>query len=303
VKKSILLIIFCLIFLIRSKAAAFAQTNPDTLSQEAIKQRLYGLSAGFAIGYTSSLIMLHRAWYKYDERSSFHLFNDLNNWNQMDKAGHFWTAFHQSRIGIDALKWAGLPKKKAIIYGGLLGIVLQTPLEIFDGYSAEYGASISDAAANVAGSAFVVTQQLAWGKVRIMPKFSFHTTSYAPIRLEMFGNSLAEQMLKDYNGQSYWLSFDVSSFLTKESIYPKWLNFAVGYGSAEMIYGDPNQNRIHGYHAYRRFFISPDINLMNINVKSKFLKKTFYVLSAIRIPMPALEFNSKNQVIFHPVYF
>ncbi|MBA3901265.1 MAG: hypothetical protein H0X62_13835, partial [Bacteroidetes bacterium] len=61
-KKSIVLIIFCLIYLIPSKEAAFAQNNSDTLSQEVIKQRLYGLSAGFAIGYSTSLIMLHRAW-------------------------------------------------------------------------------------------------------------------------------------------------------------------------------------------------------------------------------------------------
>lgn len=265
--------------------------------------KLQGLSAGLAIGYTSSLVMLHKAWYKPGERSSFHFYNDLPDWNQIDKAGHFFTAFHYSRMGIDAFKWAGIPHKKAILYGGLLGIVFQTPIEIFDGLSPNYGASKGDALANVAGSLLAVGQELAWGGQRIMPKYSFHTTNFATQRPDFFGYSLANQMLKDYNGQSYWLSVDLSSFLPKEGKYPKWLNFAVGYGSEGMMYGNPGQNLYNGYNPYRRFFLSPDINLMNIKTKSKFLQKTFYVLSAFRIPMPAVEFNSRKQFIFHPVYF
>jgi hypothetical protein len=69
-----------------------------------------------------------------------------------------------------------------------------------------------------------------------------------------------------------------------------------------MISGNPDDNQLHGFSSYRRF-ISPEINLMNIPVKNKFLKKAFNVLSAFRIPMPALEFNSQNQFILHGLYF
>jgi hypothetical protein len=44
---------------------------------------------------------------------------------------------------------------------------------------------------------------------RITPKFSFHTTQYAQYRPNVLGSSLAEQILKDYNGQTYWLSVNL----------------------------------------------------------------------------------------------
>src|SRR5690606_26751805 len=125
----------------------------------------------------------------------------------------------------------GVPDKKAILYGGLTGIILQTPIEIFDGFQADYGASVGDAIANTVGSAAVVAQELAWREVRIMPKFSFQTTRYAAERPNVLGHTLAEQALKDYNGQTYWLSVNVGDFLKEESKYPKWLSIAVGYGA------------------------------------------------------------------------
>ncbi len=35
-------------------------------------------------------------------------------------------------------------------------------------------------------------------------------------------------MLKDYNGQTYWLSFNVASFLPTNSGFPYWLNMSLG---------------------------------------------------------------------------
>lgn len=298
-------ILFTILFLAISLACqpAYSQTTTDTLSATINKQRIIGLSTGFTVGYSSSLILLHQAWYSKDSRSTFHFHDDLSYWNQMDKAGHFWATFQQSRAGVDALRWAGLNEKKSIWIGGMLGLVIQTPIEVFDGFSTDYGASWSDIAANSIGSAALIAQELHWGEIRIMPKFSFRRTDYAPRRLEMFGASFAEQMLKDYNGQSYWLSVDISSFLPNESHYPKWLNLAAGYGAGEMIYGSPEHNHAQGYNAYRQFFISPDINLLNLPVKNKLLKKALYILSIYRIPMPALEYNTRNKLIFHPVYF
>lgn len=282
---------------------AAAQDTTDTLSNEQVKKRVTILASGFVVGYATSLYFLNKAWYSQDSWSSFHFHDDLLYWNQMDKAGHFYTAFHQSRAGVDALRWAGVSEKKAIWYGGMLGIVLQTPIEIFDGFSSEYGASMSDFAANTLGSAGLIAQELAWGEIRIMPKFSFHTTNYGPQRLEIFGSSLPEQILQDYNGQSYWLSVDVAAFLKSESRFPKWLNIAAGYGAGNMIYGNPNQNRLAGYKSYRQFYISPDIDLRYLPVRNKILKAAIYLVSMYRIPMPALEYNTRNQLIFHPIYY
>jgi uncharacterized protein YfiM (DUF2279 family) len=275
----------------------------DTTIAPVNKQRLLVLGTGFTVGYTTMLVSLNKAWYKDQERTSFHFFNDNDQWLQMDKAGHFWGAFHESRAGIDLLRWAGVPDKKAILYGGLAGIVLQTPIEVFDGYQADYGASMGDFVANTVGAAGVIAQELAWREVRIMPKFSFQTTRYAEERPAVLGSTLAEQALKDYNGQTYWLSVNVGSFLKEETRYPKWLSVAVGYGGEEMVYNDPGRNRALGFDAYRQYYLSPDLNLMHFKGRNKVLNTALYVLSIIKIPAPALEYNRKDGFQFHPLYF
>ncbi|WP_040573834.1 DUF2279 domain-containing protein [Pontibacter sp. BAB1700] len=276
---------------------------PDSTNAAPDKGRLLLLGSGFTVGYTAMLVSLNKAWYSDQERTGFHFFNDNRQWKQMDKAGHFWGAFHQSRAGIDLLRWAGVPDKKAIWYGGLTGIILQTPIEIFDGFQSDYGASVGDAIANTVGSAAVVAQELAWREVRIMPKFSFQTTRYAEERPNVLGSTLPEQVLKDYNGQTYWLSVNVGSFLKEESRYPKWLSIAVGYGAQGMVYNDPELNKVRGFNARRQFYLSPDLNLMYFKGRSKVLNTTLYVLSIIKIPAPALEYNRTDGLRFHPVYF
>ena len=267
------------------------------------RARQVGIGAAFATGYTGALVLLQQAWYKNVPRSRFHFFNDTREWKQMDKAGHFWSAFHQSRAGVDVLKWAGVSDRKAIWYGGMLGILLQTSIEIFDGYGEGYGASAGDVVANTAGSAAAVAQHLTWGTIRVTPKFSFRTTRYPPLRRQMLGGNYLEQLLKDYNGQTYWLSVDVSAFLPAQSRYPKWLNVAAGYGSEEMVYGDPVTNRQNGFDAYRQYYLTLDLNLMNIKTRSKFLKKVFYVASIFHLPAPALAYNRRQGLVFHTLYF
>ncbi len=290
---------FILLFAYPAKASAL----PDTADLPVNKKRLLVLGTGFTVGYTGLLIGLNNAWYQNEARTSFHFFNDNRQWKQMDKAGHFWGAFHESRAGIDVLRWAGVPEKKAVIFGGLLGLVLQTPIEIFDGFQASYGASWGDQLANATGSAAVIAQELAWREIRIMPKYSFHPTPYAAARPKVLGSSLAERALKDYNGQTYWFSVNLSSFLKEESSYPKWLNVAVGYGAEEIVYNHEPTNRSFGFDAYRQYYISPDLNLMHFKGRSKILNTALYVLSIIKIPAPALEYNRRKGFRLHPLYF
>lgn len=294
--KIILLLLQCLVFTAKAQNAA-----PDSV--ELNKTRLLVLGTGFTAGYTSMLIGLNNAWYAEQERTGFHFFNDNKQWKQVDKAGHFWSAFHQSRAGIDLLRWAGVPEKKAILYGGLTGVLLQTPIELFDGYQSDYGASVGDLVANTVGSAAVVAQELAWQEVRVMPKFSFHTTRYATVRPNVLGKNLSEQVLKDYNGQTYWLSVNIGDFLKEESKYPKWLSIAVGYGAEEIVYNSETGNKASGFDAHRQFYLSPDLNLMHFKGESKVWNTALYLLSIIKVPAPALEYNRKNGFRWHALYF
>ncbi|PRY14398.1 putative lipoprotein DUF2279 [Pontibacter ummariensis] len=283
-----------------SKAVSFP---PDTVTATPHNKKLLLLGAGFTAGYTALLVSLNEAWYAEQERTNFHFFNDNREWLQVDKVGHFWGAFHESRAGIDVLRWAGVPEKKAIWYGGLLGIVLQTPIEVFDGYQADYGASAGDLVANTVGSASVIAQELAWQEIRIMPKYSFHTTPYAAARPNVLGSSLGEQALKDYNGQTYWLSVNVGDFLKPESKYPKWLSLALGYGAEGVVYHPERTNRAAGFEARRQYYLSPDLNLLHFRGRSKLLNTALYVLSIVKVPAPALEYNREDGFRMHALYF
>ncbi|MDB5262045.1 MAG: hypothetical protein JWQ14_1326 [Adhaeribacter sp.] len=259
--------------------------------------------AGLAVGYTGLLFGLSNTWYEQSEKTSFHFFNDNREWKQLDKAGHFWGAFHESRLGIEALRAARVPEKKAIIYGSLLGFALQSPIEWLDGYAADYGASTGDLGANALGSLAVLAQQLAWGELKITPKFSFHRTPYAQQRPAVLGSNLPEELLKDYNGQTYWLAADVSSFLKETSRYPKWLNVALGYGGQHMLYGEPADNVRNGSDAYRQYYLSVDLNLRKLKTRHKLLRQAFSIISIIHLPAPAVEYNRKRGLVLHPLYF
>lgn len=272
---------------------------PDT---SRLSRRLPVLAGGLAVSYSATLYLLSKGWYT-GERSRLHWFNDLPEWKQMDKAGHFWGAFHESRGAVDMLRWAGVPNRKALWYGGFVGFLLQSPIELLDGRDPQYGASATDLAANFLGSAGLIGQQLAWNEVRIMPKYSFHTTRYADLRPNVLGRSLAEQHLKDYNGQTYWLCVDVGAWLPATSRWPRWLQPAVGYGAQQLVYNDPDANAALGLRPYRQYYLSLDVDLRHIPTRSKLLKRVFYVASIFHLPAPALEWNRRRGLVAHGLYY
>lgn len=279
-----------------------AQDSTSTLTPEQVKKRTKIVAYSSAGLYAASLVGMYELWYKNSENTSWHFFNDNAEWKQMDKVGHFYFAFHMSRAGTDIFKWTGIDRKKAIWYGGLLGFGFQTTIEILDGFQKEYGASWGDLLANTAGSFGVIAQELAWDEIRIMPKFSYHPSPYAHERPNTLGSTWNERMLKDYNGQTYWLSFDLYAFM-KESSFPKWLNVAMGYSANGMVYGRDQENIANGFNPYRQYYLGIDIDLSHIKTKSKFLNTCIYLLSTVKLPAPAIEMSNKNGFRFHPLYF
>lgn len=266
-----------------------------------IKNRLYPVIISANAIYAGSLIYLSNVWYKKDDRTSFHFYNDLPQWKQMDKIGHFTTSFVESEAITRTLIWCGVTDKQAHILGFAGGIIYQTPIEIFDGFEKEYGASLYDVGANLLGSTLSLSQYLLWQENRIKAKFSFHTTNFADLRPEILGSSLNEQILKDYNGQTYWLAFNLYSF-AKHSGIPKWINISLGYSASQMLYSRDHENQEIGYTPYRQVFLSFDIDFDHVPIKSKLLKTLLYPLNIIHIPFPALEY-SRHKLRFHPIYF
>ena len=257
-----------------------------------------------AIGSTA----LYFAWYKDYTTNKFHVFNDAPEWLQMDKVGHAMTNYQISNAGYHTLKWAGYSDNKSIAVAGITSLTYMSIIEVMDGYSDGWGFSWTDMGANAAGVAIFCGQQYFFKDQPVKMKFSFHQSHYWQYRPNLLGENLLQQSLKDYNGQSYWLSFNIGSVLKKESKFPKWLNVAVGYGAEGMISGRddyviiPAQGQVIGGDRYRKLFLSLDVDLSKIKTKSKVLKKVFQAINWIKIPSPTLEFSRKG-VKGYALYF
>ena len=273
----------------------------DTLNAK----RLKTIVITEAVIGTATLVALNQAWYADYPRSDFHFINDNAQWLQMDKAGHVFSSYHLGSFGANALKWAGANRKNQLIFGSTLGLAFLSAVEVFDGYSSNWGASLGDVAANVSGTALYVSQELVWNEQRIVPKFSFHTTPYASARPNVLGSAIQEQILKDYNGQTYWLSANIHSFV-KTSTVPKWLNIAVGYGGEGMITGNDefvNTVFLPESKRYRQFYLSLDVDLTKIETKSHLVKTILTVFNSIKIPAPTFEIRGSGGTSFYFLYF
>lgn len=255
-----------------------------------------------AVLATGTLIALDKMWYADYPRSKFHFINDNNQWLQMDKMGHVMTSYYVGKVGMEVLDWAGVSKKNQLIYGATFGFTFLTAVEILDGHSKKWGASWGDIIANAGGTGLLIGQELLWEEQRIILKYSFNQTDYAKQRPNVLGENFLQQALKDYNGQTYWLSANIWSF-NKKSNFPKWLNLAFGYGADGMLYGENNTTNSLLQDPYRQFYLSFDIDLTKIKTNSKFLKTLFSTINFIKIPAPALEYNNKNGFKFHLIHF
>lgn len=282
-------------FLILCGQVVFAQT--DSL-QQLYKKRQKAVIIGSSGSYAASLVVLTAAWYSQSNRQSFRFFNDAREWKQMDKLGHTFSGFQIAAISSATWQWSGVSKQNSDRIGSLISLGIMSSIEVLDGFSAGYGASVSDVVANAAGTGLYWGQQALWNETRIYPKYSFHRTRYAPIRPSLLGNGLAEEILKDYNGQTQWLSVDMDKFMR----FPKWLNFSLGMGAEGMVYATDESNIQAGYTPYRKFFIGLDFDLTAFKSRNKTLNTLIFIANMVRLPAPALEF-SQRKTKGHLLYF
>jgi hypothetical protein len=290
-------------------------TKTEFLSPQQKKKRIWIVAGGNVVFYTASMVALNSLWYKDYPRTSFHTFNDWPEWKQVDKVGHLYSAYAASRGSMELWRWTGIERKKRIWIGGMSGALYQTIIEVLDGFSDGWGWSWADIGANMLGSGALVAQELAWNDQRIKFKFSFHSRSYSDPALnerskDLFGSSTAQRFMKDYNGQTYWASANLRSFLPASDL-PAWLSVSVGYGAEGMFGGRENiakdDNGIVTFHRpdvkrYRQWYLAPDIDLSKIKTNKKVLKFILTVLSAFKFPAPALEF-SNGKLKAHALYF
>src|SRR5262249_38681931 len=115
----------------RPAAAAAKQADAavDALSRPK-SGRIWLVAGTHAVIWTGTFIALDRAWYSGYPKSSFHFFNDWQEWNQMDKGGHMWTSYQISRVSTEMWRWTGLKDNTSILLGGASALAYQSIIEI-----------------------------------------------------------------------------------------------------------------------------------------------------------------------------
>ena len=222
----------------------------------------------------------------------------------MDKIGHVYSAYAESKASMELWRWTGISRKKRIWLGGMSGAMYQTAIEVLDGFSSEWGWSWGDFAANITGSGMLVAQELAWDEQRVQMKWSFHRKHYNDPMLnqrsnELFGKSTGERFIKDYNGQTYWVSTTLKPFFPKSNI-PAWLQVSVGTGAEGLFGGFENtatdKNGIITFSRTdikrtRQWYLAPDIDFTKIKTNKKGIKLALQLLNIFKFPTPSLEYS------------
>lgn len=296
----------------------------DTLD----KTRFWFSVGGGAALYGGASIGLYEAWYKGFELTSFHSFDDWREWRKMDKAGHLFTTNMESRLVFQGAKWTGMNRRSAMWTGVGAGMLLQTTIEVMDGFSAEWGFSWSDMGFNALGAGMFLAQEMAWQDQRIIVKASYTEPQYPDFPIigsdgtssttlrqratSLYGISFAERFLKGYNGLTIWASANPAAFFSPEkrpSWLPAWLNVAVGYGAENMFGGKENRWEENGVEfrlddtvlpRYSQYYLSLDVDFTRIKTKSRLLKTLFHTINWIKVPAPAMELTSTGRLKFHP---
>ena len=263
-------------------------TPADSLS---IKRR-NAVFASHTLGGIGTLSYLSIAWYGAEQQSRFHWFNDNDQWLGMDKWGHAITAYQITRIGEMNYKWTGCSAIRSRRNAALTSLIFLSSIEILDGFSPLWGASWGDLLSNVSGiglAYFNNENHL----IQYNMKFSFRPNNISDYRPEVLGSNLLEQSLKNYNGQTYWLTF------SHKNIVP-WLGFSMGYGADGMTGGKENVEINEAGENVPNFIRTPitrlslDVQLDKIHTSYPWLNTVLKGMSFIKIPFPSIDYRWKE---------
>lgn len=286
-------------------AARSSDLNVDTLSGS---NRKFIVAGAHVVGFTGTMLALNQAWYKDFPRSSFHFHDDSKDWLQIDKAGHVFSSYQLSKTSFETFRWSGFSNAQSALFGAVAGNLFLTTVEVLDGFSEQWGASVSDFASNTLGSAVFYSQQMIWENQRIVIKYSYTDSGLAQYRPDLLGSNLPERVLKDYNSMRLWVSGNLHELVGAENNIPKWLGVAVGYGAYGMLGSVSNPSLYNNMPLpdlvrYRRFFLAPDLDLGAFETPYPFVNQVLEVLNVLKVPTPALEYNSEQGLVFHWILF
>jgi hypothetical protein len=166
------------------------------------------------------LVSLNQLWYADYPQSDFHFINDNGEWLQMDKAGHVFSSYQLGRFSKELFQWCGMSQKNQLLYGSTFGFAFLTAVELMDGYSSQWGASWVMWRPMPQELLFMFLKNYCGVSSVSFQSFPFIRQLMLPLDLIFWESSWNEQIIKDYNGQTYWLSFNCHSFVKGSQVFP-----------------------------------------------------------------------------------
>ncbi len=320
-----IVLIVCILYHCRSQAQGSFQ-NFFIPSDTLIPERAY-LASGFAFTtYTVFSVGLYDAWYKKTRRSDFHFFDDSGEWNNLDKIAHSYNSYIQTSNVFDGARWCGYSETASILWGISISTLFQTTVELMDGFSADWGFSWPDIGGNLIGAGLFASQQFIWHDQKFKLKLSAWPKKYPDLFIvgdqgsrihvkdrakELYGSTYFSSLLKDYNAQTFWLSFHPGVFSKSINKYwPDYLNVSIGIGADNLYGGFKNEWQTNqelfsasSFPRHSQYYLSLDIDLKKIKVKNNFLRSLLHIVNIIKIPAPALEYNSLGKLKWHWLHF
>jgi len=276
--------------------------------------------------YSAMATGLYFAWYKQYDQEAFHLFNDWNEWSNMDKVGHVFSAYFQADVIYEAGKWAGFSENKALGIASLASLWGQLNIELMDGFSSKWGFSIPDIASNLLGTGLFYTQQKLWKQQKLRMKMSYWPINYSKSAIisesgmflsspfnrsrDLYGTGFMERFLKDYNGQTIWISGNLSSFFPKSRL-PKFMSLALGFSVQNLYGGYDNRWEKNGefyeldsglFPRSSQFVLALDYDLLKIRAKSGFARSLLKFLNIFKLPAPAVSYDTQQGWRLHLLY-
>jgi|SRR5579862_559957 len=230
------------------------------------------------------------AWWQ-GQQQPFRFANDWEYALNIDKLGHMYGGYSESRLAQATLGWIGFDEKTSLFYGSVIGLSYQLYVEVEDGFHKEYGFSPGDGFSDIMGASIPLAQTA-------FPVLQNFTLKFSYWPSQNYLNELKQQQfhvfIDDYEGQTFWLGID-PHFLMGEHLaesVPPWLGIAIGEGAHGLEnLGDPT----------RLYYLTLDYNFSKIPTSSAFLHTALSALDFFHLPAPgfAIEDGKFEAGIFY----
>lgn len=261
----------------------------------------------FGVGYTGIFILQHIGQIKtiWKETGKFHFQEDGYYALYSDKAGHFFGTYLSSYVLAETMMTVGFSWEAASIWGAVLGLAYTTYVEINDGFAVNWGFSMSDFYADIAGAGFFIAQYYFPFLQNFTPKFMYLPSPWT-------GNNHripSEMFIDDYSSHTLWLSVNVHNLLPEnlKSYWPSWLEISFGYAVRNLCdpinYNCPPESERYSKLVYGnpKFIVALDYDLVKLLPDGgNFWNWLRQSLNHFKLPSPAIEFGSKTK--FYLIY-